>query len=106
MTQSERTQSNDAQICEQYKPLVDGVVRRLHVPAALRDDARQEGFIGLLAAVRKYDTDSPVHFSLFAGPYVKGAIIRHIYTKTQVMETSTEDPEAEDVSIGGTYQID
>jgi RNA polymerase sigma factor (sigma-70 family) len=82
------------------------MVRRLKVPHALRDDARQEGFIGLLAAVAKYDPMSPVHFSVFARPYVKGAIIRHIYNRTQVTEVVALESEAEDPTTGGSYEID
>lgn len=93
-------------VCEQYTPLVEGMVRRLHVPNALRDDARQEGFIGLLEAVRRYDTNSPVHFAVFATSYVKGAILRRIYTVTQVTETSAEDPYAGQPSEHDTYEIE
>lgn len=97
---------DDAKICQQYELLVDGMVRRLGVPDTLRDDARQEGFIGLLAAVRKYDSSSPVHFSVFARPYVKGAILRRIYNRTQLAETAYEQPEICDPSLGGAYEID
>jgi RNA polymerase sigma factor (sigma-70 family) len=93
-------------MCEQYTPLVEGTVRRLQVPDALHEDARQEGLIGLLAAVRRYDPTSPVHFAVFAQKYVKGAIIRRIYTRTQTVEISAEEPEAEDPTIGGHYEID
>src|SRR5215204_3084660 len=93
-------------ICEQYAPLVEGMVRRLHVPDALLDDARQEGFIGLIEAVRHYDTTSPVHFAIFAKSYVKGAILRGIYTRTQVTETAAEDPHAGQPSASETYEIE
>lgn len=97
---------SDADICEQYTPLVEGMLRRLHVPDALRDDARQEGFIGLIEAVRRYDTNSPVHFAVFAKSYVKGAILRRIYTRTQVTETAAEDPHAGQPSASDTYEIE
>jgi RNA polymerase sigma factor (sigma-70 family) len=107
MAQSERTRLiNDADVCKQYTPLVEGMVRRLHVPDPLRADAKQEGFIGLLAALRNYNPDSPVHFSVFAGPYVKGAIIRRIYTRTQITEFAAEESNLDDRSTRGTYEID
>jgi RNA polymerase sigma factor (sigma-70 family) len=106
MAQSERTVVGDADICKQYTPLVESMVRRLNVPNALVDDARQEGLIGLLAAVRRYDLTSPVHFSVFARPYVKGAIIRGIYTRTQLAETASEDPGVDDPTTGGSYQVE
>lgn len=106
MAQSVRTRNDATGICEQYTPLVEGMVHRLHVPAPLWNDARQEGFIGLLAAVRRYDTKSPVHFAVFARPYVKGAILRRIYGRTQVTEVVAEEPTAEDATTGGTYEID
>lgn len=95
-----------AAICEQYVPLIEGMVRRLHVPEALRDDARQEGFIGLIEAVRRYDASLPVHFSVFARPYVKGAILRRVYTRTQVTETPAEDPREGNAIVGGTFEIE
>jgi RNA polymerase sigma factor (sigma-70 family) len=82
------------------------MVRRLHVPDALRDDARQEGFIGLLEAARRYDANSLVHFSVFARPYVKGTILRRIYTRTQVTETPAEDPRAGHPLAGGVFEIE
>lgn len=109
MAPSVTTPNNDPSeitVCERYSPLVDGMVHRLKVPDALRDDARQEGFIGLLAAVRRYDTGSPVHFAVFARPYVKGAIIRHIYNRTQVTELPAEEPALADPTLGGNYQFD
>jgi RNA polymerase sigma factor (sigma-70 family) len=97
---------SNAAICEQYAPLVEGMVRHLHVPGNLCDDARQEGYIGLLEAIRRYDSTLPVHFAVFARPYVKGAIVRHIYTKTQVTETAADDPHARRTSAGQTYEIE
>jgi RNA polymerase sigma factor (sigma-70 family) len=97
---------SNAEICEQYTPLVEGMVRHLHVPHNLRNDARQEGYIGLLKAVRRYDSTSPVHFAVFAGPYVKGAIVRRIYTKAQVTETAAEDPRARRVPAGDSFEIE
>jgi RNA polymerase sigma factor (sigma-70 family) len=93
-------------VCTHYAPLVETIVTRLHVPDGLRDDAMQEGFGGLLEALRRYDTSSPVHFSLFARPYVKGAILRRIYTRTQVTETSMEDPYLGDETAGGTFEVE
>lgn len=106
MAPSARTSVDDATMCQHYTPLVDGMVRRLQVPTDLQQDARQEGFIGLIAAVRRYDVNSPVHFSVFARPYVKGAILRRIYTKTQLTETAVEQPRAADPTVGGAYHID
>src|SRR5437879_194509 len=101
MAPSDKTSINDANICKQYTPLVDAMVRRLHVPDALRNDARQEGYVGVLAAIRKYDITSPVHFSVFARPYVKGAILRRIYNRTQLTETALEEPAIVDLTTGG-----
>jgi RNA polymerase sigma factor (sigma-70 family) len=66
-------------VCEQFKPLVNSTVNKLNVAPEMREDAEQEGMIGLLKAYDRYDPDSPVHFSVYARPYVKGAIIRGIF---------------------------
>jgi RNA polymerase sigma factor (sigma-70 family) len=94
------------QICIQYTPLVHGIVRRCQIPTSLRDDARQEGFTGLLAAVSRYDATSPVHFAVFARPYVKGAVLRRIYTQTQVAEVAAADPHEGQPSSGDTYEVE
>ncbi len=93
-------------ICRQYTPFVEGIVQRLHVPSALRDDARQEGFIGLLDAVERYDATSPVHFVVFARTYVMGAITRRIYTRTQLSEVVDEDLGTDESSATDTYEIE
>jgi len=106
VSQPSTTPADEADICNKYTPLVYGMVHRLRVPVALRDDARQEGFIGLIEAVRRYDVTSPVHFSVFAEPYVKGAILRRIYTRTQLTETAAEEPRAGHPVADGTFEID
>lgn len=79
-------------VCEQYLPLVDGVIRRMHVPPALNEDARQEGAAALLQAFDRYDSTSPVHFSVFARLYVQGAISRRLYTAAQIAELPHGEP--------------
>jgi RNA polymerase sigma factor (sigma-70 family) len=79
-------------VCDQYRPLVDGLIRRMHVPAAMRDDARLEGAAALLRAFDQYDPTSPVHFSVFARLYVRGAISRRVYTAAQIAELPHDDP--------------
>lgn len=79
-------------VCNDYQPLIEGTIRQLRIPGQLHEDAAQEGAIGLLAAVVRYDTASPVAFGVFARAYVRGAIIRRIYTRVQTTETPHEQP--------------
>ena len=52
-------------VCEAFSPLVKKTISGLNIPESLREDAEQEGNIGLLRAFDRYDAQSPVHFSLF-----------------------------------------
>jgi RNA polymerase sigma factor (sigma-70 family) len=74
-------------VCEAYAPLVYGTVKRLGIVPKLWKDAVQEGMIGLLHASDHYDANSPVHFSVFARTYVKGAIIRGMFGKPEEATT-------------------
>jgi RNA polymerase sigma factor (sigma-70 family) len=68
-------------VCERFKPLVRRTISSLMVTRNMREDAEQQGMIGLLNAYDRYDATLSVNFSVFARPYVKGAILRGIYAK-------------------------
>lgn len=84
-------------VCFDYEPLVRSVVKRLHVPDQLVEDARQEGRAALLQAFDHYNPASPVSFVTFARMYVRGAVIRNVYSRPQRMEMVGREP----VGFGG-----
>jgi len=65
-------------LAAEYLPLVTGIARRVfaRVPSSIDlDDLIQEGCIGLLAAIERYDTRIGVPLSVFARHRIKGAIL-------------------------------
>lgn len=81
-----------ATVCFDYEPLVRKVVSSLNVPLDLVEDARQEGRAALLQAFDHYNSTSPVSFGTFARLYIRGAVIRHIFTPQQRHETVGKKP--------------
>jgi len=57
-------------------PMVAAIIERMRVPERLVDDAFEEGMIGLMRAVDKYDADHPSHavFCTVAVHWVRQAI--------------------------------
>lgn len=54
--------------------LVDMAVNKLNVHKNLVDDAKSEGYLALVKAAKKYDTELGVQFSTFAYHCISGAI--------------------------------
>lgn len=57
---------------ERHLPLVRWVVRR--VPAYCREDALQDGVLGLMRAVQRFDPGRGVTFSTYATKWILGAV--------------------------------
>jgi RNA polymerase sigma factor (sigma-70 family) len=75
-----------ANVCMRFKPLVTRTISNLNVDSRFRKDAEQEGMVGLLNAFDRYDASRGVHFSVFARPYVKGAIVRGIFRTSPTVD--------------------
>ncbi|NNM84469.1 MAG: sigma-70 family RNA polymerase sigma factor [Phycisphaerales bacterium] len=68
------------QITEAYRPLVYGVAAAAYRRSGGRgglslEDLRQEGFIGLLAAIERFDASAGVSFAAYARRRILGAIL-------------------------------
>ena len=63
-------------VINQYTPLVHKIVNKYSfmAPKHSREDLVQEGFIGLVKAIRKYDPERPTCFMTVAFPTVRGAV--------------------------------
>ncbi|WP_249872727.1 RNA polymerase sigma factor SigB [Oceanobacillus saliphilus] len=65
-----------------YKDLVGSIARKYSKNSAIHEDLVQVGMIGLLAAVRRYDSAFGKSFESFAIPTIIGEIKRFIRDKT------------------------
>ncbi|MDR5695552.1 MAG: sigma-70 family RNA polymerase sigma factor [Armatimonadota bacterium] len=62
-------------IIEAYQPLVFKVVMHLHIPEPWLMDMIQEGTVGLIEAVERYDPDRGIRFSTYAHYRIRGRIL-------------------------------
>lgn len=65
-------------LTEQNLPLVSAVAKRFQSRGLDADDLRQLGSIGLLKAIRRFDTSYGVCFSTYAVPLIAGEIRRFL----------------------------
>ncbi|WP_010529417.1 RNA polymerase sigma factor SigB [Lentibacillus jeotgali] len=65
-----------------YSDLVESIARKYSKNSSIHEDLTQVGMIGLIAAVRRYDTSFGKSFESFAIPTIIGEIKRFIRDKT------------------------
>lgn len=68
----------EEELLREYKSLARSKARMYFMVGADEDDVLQEGMIGLLKAVRKYESDKNASFSTFAGHCITNQIISAI----------------------------
>lgn len=68
----------EEELLREYKSLARSKARMYFMVGADEDDVLQEGMIGLLKAVRKYDGDKNASFATFAGHCITNQIISAI----------------------------
>ena len=64
-----------ARLIEAYQPLVFKVVMQVRPPDALAMDMIQEGTLGLIEAVERFDHERGVRFSTFATYRIRGCVL-------------------------------
>lgn len=78
----ERAQKGDQSACEKIVDQNTGLVKKIALkftgPGYELDDLLQIGFIGLLKAIKRFDTKFDVMFSTYAVPMILGEIKRYI----------------------------
>ncbi len=68
-----------ARLIEAYQPLVFKVAMHLRLREAIVMDMIQEGTVGLIEAVERYDPDRGVRFSTFATYRIRGRILNALH---------------------------
>jgi len=67
--------SSRQRLIEAYQPLVFKVVMQLRPPEPLLMDLIQEGAVGLIESVERFDPDRGVRFSTFASYRIRGRVL-------------------------------
>lgn len=75
-----RAQRGDAQATEalmmMYRPLLLSLAHRLICPAGWADELLQAGYLGLMQAVRRFDSAKDVQLITYATPWILGEMKR------------------------------
>lgn len=100
-------------LIEAYQPLVFKVVMQVRPPDGLLMDMIQEGTIGLIEAVERFDHERGVRFSTFATYRIRGRVLNslrrhhhHAYSLEQeaggdlALAARLADPASEDALLG------
>lgn len=82
-TRDDRTRD---QIVMQYTNLVESIGRRFVGACEPLEDLVQEGYIGLIASVDKYDADKGVKFSTYATHFIIGQIKHYLRDKGKIIK--------------------
>lgn len=78
-------------LIESYQPLVFKVVMRLHPPEGLLMDMIQEGTVGLIEAVERFDHERGVRFSTFATYRIRGRVLNSLRRDREQSRSFAED---------------
>ncbi|MGN0948817.1 MAG: sigma-70 family RNA polymerase sigma factor [Megasphaera sp.] len=89
-------------LIEQYQPLVFREVRRWQVRADIVSDTLQEGTLGLIEAVERYDYRRGVAFPLFAVHRIRGAVLDYLKREGAVRALSLDEPDERGVTLQET----
>lgn len=91
-----------SRLIEQYQPLVFKETMRWHIQRDILSDALQEGTLGLMEAVERYDYRRGVAFPLFAVHRIRGAILDYLKREGAVSAVSLDEPDERGVTLQDT----
>lgn len=86
-------------LIEQYQPLVFKEVMRWHIRDDLLQDAVQEGTVGLIEAVERFDYHRNVAFPLFAIHRIRGEIIDYLNKEGRLPPISIDEPDEHGLTL-------
>lgn len=91
-----------SRLIEQYQPLVFKEAMRWNIHTDLLLDALQEGTLGLMEAVERYDHSRGVAFPLFAVHCIRGAILDYLKREGAVSAMSLDAPDEQGLTLQDT----
>lgn len=80
--QNHQDEEAQAKLVLYYKPLIEHISRKYSKGKSFHEDIVQVGIIGLLGAIRRYDSTIGKSFEAFAVPTIVGEIKRFLRDKT------------------------
>ena len=86
-------------LIEQYQPLVVKEAMRWHIRADLLPDAVQEGTVGLIEAVERFDYRRNVAFPLFAVHRIRGEIVDYLNKEGSMASLSIDEPDENGLTL-------
>lgn len=99
VAQTQGNQTNSATafslLAARYTPLVRQLAARYGGNGIDTDDLAQEGFLGLLAAIRTFSPDQSACFRTYASVCIRNRIISHLRKQTAAPAPLPDAPEAE-----------
>ena len=78
-------------LASRYALKVKLIARRFFLSGSDNEDLIQEGMLGLISAIRKFNPECDNGFSSFAGTCIKNRIIDYIRTTSNSHESSAEE---------------
>jgi RNA polymerase sigma-32 factor len=80
---------NEQQLIDKYTPLVRKLALKYKHYGLPIDDLVQEGTIGLITAIRKYDKDNHKALAPYAIYWIKSSMLEYIIVNTSSLKTAT-----------------
>lgn len=93
------SQESRRRLIEQYQPLVFREAMRWHIPRDMLQDALQEGTLGLIEAVERYDYRRNVAFPIFAVHRIRGEILDFLQKENKRSSLSLDEPDENGVTL-------
>ncbi len=91
-----------SRLIEQYQPLVFKEAMRWHIRSDLICDAIQEGTLGLIEAVERFDFRRGVAFPLFAVHRIRGEILDYLSKEGHMPQLSLDEADENGVTLQET----
>lgn len=88
-----------SRLIEQYQPLVFREAMRWHIKGEILQDALQEGTLGLIEAVERYDYHRNVAFSIFAVHRIRGEILDFLQAESKRSSLSIDEPDENGLTL-------